>query len=121
MYIAGPMRGYKDFNFPAFYAAERFLISRGHTAFNPARRDNEMHGDIMKSESGSLDDIKGSGFCIREAMRADMSWICDSADTIFMLDGWEDSPGATAERSLGICIGCDIMYQSESHLHANKY
>jgi len=25
VYISGPMTGYKDFNYPAFFAAEKFL------------------------------------------------------------------------------------------------
>ena len=43
IYIAGPMRGYPEFNFPAFYAAEERLRARGHAVFNPARRDVGRH------------------------------------------------------------------------------
>lgn len=37
VYISGPMSGYKDLNFPAFFEAERALKARGFKVVNPAR------------------------------------------------------------------------------------
>jgi hypothetical protein len=36
VYIAGPMTGVADENFPAFFAAEKFLTDKGFDVFNPA-------------------------------------------------------------------------------------
>ena len=41
VYVAGPMRGIPEFNFPAFFAAADKLRGDGFAVFNPAERDNE--------------------------------------------------------------------------------
>lgn len=110
-YLAGPMRGYKDFNFPAFFEAEEKLKLQGYTVFNPARRDVEAHGpDVCKSETGNLADIAHIGFNHRETMKIDLSWICDHAEAIALLPGWEKSTGAKAEKALADCLGLKVIY-----------
>ena len=49
IYLAGPMRGIKDFNFPAFFAAAEKLRAEGHTVFNPAERDTNEWGEIGRA------------------------------------------------------------------------
>jgi len=39
VFIAGPMRGYKDYNFPAFDRAERILRNMGYHPVSPAVMD----------------------------------------------------------------------------------
>ena len=42
VYIAGPMRGIDDDNFPAFYEAEETLKKQGvYEVLNPARMDEK--------------------------------------------------------------------------------
>ena len=38
IYIAGPMSGKVDHNYPAFHAAAKFLREKGWTVFSPAER-----------------------------------------------------------------------------------
>ena len=97
-YLAGPMRGIPNFNFPAFFEAEEFLVSLGHTVFNPARRDEEQYGkEVSNSPDGNLEDVASAGFSLREALAADTRYICLEADAIALLPDWECSKGATAE------------------------
>ena len=115
IYVAGPMRGIKDFNFPAFAAATARLRSEGHLVFNPAERDEETFGkDIGKSPNGDLRDAVQRGFSLRVALGHDMAWICEHADAIYLLPGWEASKGARAERALGEALGLEILAERES-------
>jgi nucleoside 2-deoxyribosyltransferase len=96
LYLAGPMRGYKDFNFPAFDAAAAKLRAVGLTVFNPADHDR----DTMAETNRTAEELT-----IRECMKADTGWICDHAEGIALLPGWEASTGAQAELALAKALG----------------
>ena len=108
IYIAGPMRGIPEFNFPAFHAATVKLRAQGHLVFNPAERDEQIHGiDLTKGTTGDLKEIPQ--FSLRDALGHDTAWICQHADAIYLLPGWQISKGAQAERALGIALGLEII------------
>lgn len=112
IYVAGPMRGYAEFNFPAFHAAAAQLRATGHEVFNPAERDNERHGvDISKGNDSGDEEVaaKIHGFSLRVALAEDADWICRHADAIVLLPGWEASRGAKAELALAEALGLTIM------------
>jgi nucleoside 2-deoxyribosyltransferase len=90
LYLAGPMRGYPEENFPAFNDAAATLREMGHTVFNPAENSSP-------------------GTDIRVCLAVDMVWICASAEGVALLPGWRDSKGATAERALAIALGIPIF------------
>lgn len=89
VYLAGPMRGIPEFNFPAFNAAAASLRKSGHTVFNPAERDIERHGgvDISKGNVAGCEDqaAKQHGFDLRVALGEDLAWICAHAEAIALL------------------------------------
>ena len=115
IYIAGPMRGYPEFNFPAFRDMTSWLRSKGHEVFSPAERDNQTHR--AEFERGNDKDSEAEaaaqhGFSLREALADDMQWIALHADAIYMLVGWEQSKGARAEHALAQALGLMTFYQS---------
>ncbi len=113
IYVAGPMRGYPEFNFPAFRAAAARLREEGHTIFSPAEKDEEIHGtDFSKQfKTGSLEDAEKTGFSLRRALGDDLEWICKEADGIYLLKGWQQSKGALAEKATAEALGLEVMYE----------
>ena len=113
IYVAGPMRGYPEFNFPAFHAATARLRGDGHSVFNPAERDNERHGtDISKGNAAGDETVaaKEHGFDLRVALAEDAEYICRTADAIALLPGWQNSKGATAEHALAVALGLEVIH-----------
>lgn len=108
-YLAGPMRGYPAFNFPAFLEAADALRHVGWEVCNPAERDIAEHGEaIMDSETGDLADIAHLGFDLHEAMRYDLGFIVNEADAVFVLPGWEASSGARTEVTTAQALGIPV-------------
>ena len=96
LYIAGPMRGYAEFNHPAFHKAAGLLRADGHEVFCPAEYDNDNGFDFTDA-TGSPEDLVKAGFDLRIALATDLRWICEKASGVTVLPGWEASLGANAE------------------------
>lgn len=112
VYIAGPMRGIPQFNFPAFFAAERQLLARGYEVFNPAREDIVAHGkDISFGNDTGCERqaAQEHGFNLRVALSRDLQFIC-LADIIALLPGWEHSKGAKAELAVARALGLEEIH-----------
>jgi hypothetical protein len=115
IYIAGPMRGYAEFNFPAFRKAAEYLRAHGWNVFSPAEKDIEHHDGVDISKGNLEGDealaAKEHGFDLRRALDDDTTWICRHADAIYMLRGWQDSKGAVAEKALADALGLKVYYE----------
>jgi hypothetical protein len=106
LYLAGPMTGIEHYNFPAFDAAAKQLREAGHTVFNPAENDRENGFDATGLKGHEAAE---KGFNLREALKQDLSWICDHAEGIALLPGWEESKGARTEVALGNALGIKAL------------
>lgn len=116
IYLAGPMRGYPEFNYPAFhqYAAE--LRLNGHTVFSPAEKDIERHNgeDISKGTTGDLAEIEAKGFSLRDAIFDDLEYIIRHADAIALLPGYEASKGVAVELALSEFLNLKVIKLGEA-------
>lgn len=92
VYIAGPMSGLPDFNYPAFFKAADDLKAAGYEPINPARQ---------------RPDVPHQGAKWIDYMRLSLRDIAD-ADGIALLPAWEDSRGARIECWLGDELGFDV-------------
>lgn len=81
IYIAGPMTGLPDLNFPAFHAEAKKLRDLGHDVVNPA----ELNPDPTMPWA--------------ECMRRDIAALV-TCDTIILLPGWQQSMGASLEQHI---------------------
>jgi len=106
-YLAGPMRGYPEFNFPAFIKKTAELRAEGHQVFSPAERDIQKGFEYLGLK-GTPEELTEKAFDLRNALAADTEFICLHATHIFMLPGWSRSTGATAERALALALGITV-------------
>ena len=111
IYIAGPMRGIEDFNFPAFDRQEELLKKQGWVVINPAELDRQ-HGS---PETGPMEydpttDYEDREF-MRDALKRDLTVIAKDCTAIYCMSGFENSRGAKAEYHLAKAIGIDIYYE----------
>jgi hypothetical protein len=90
LYIAGPMSGYPELNFPAFHAEAARLRALGFEIVNPAEIDVGPNPDWLS------------------CMRADIRELV-TCDGIALLPGWEQSKGATVEHTLARGLGLRVM------------
>jgi len=119
LYLAGPMRGYPKFNFPAFDFAAAKLRSQGFEVFSPADNDRQRMGDKPFSSNDTGDEIKlekDTGFNIRQALTDDTHYICVHADGIALLPGWEKSSGAKAEHALAEALGHTVIILGKDYV-----
>lgn len=91
IYVAGPMTGIEDFNFPAFNAAARLLRARGYIVENPA-------------DHGIVDGAEWADYLAYDLTRLGL---CDS---VYLLPGWESSKGAQLEVMVAERLGMKIIH-----------
>lgn len=94
LYLAGPMSGLPELNFPAFHAEAARLRSLGFDVVNPAEL---------------CDDIAGAW---AQCMRRDLAALL-TCEGIALLPGWERSRGATLEHHVAKALG---MLVFDAHL-----
>ena len=106
VYLAGPMRGIKSYNHPAFDEGASWLRAEGHEVFSPADHDRELWPD--RDWANFTGDPVKDGIDLpdmRKVIKGDLDWIADNAEAIAFLPGWQNSRGARAEHALGIFLG----------------
>jgi hypothetical protein len=91
IYVAGPMTGIPDNNYPAFRAAAARLRADGHDVSNPAE----------------LELPEGSPWSAY--MRACLPLLSE-CEAIYLLPGFEASRGARLERHIALELGMTMLY-----------
>ena len=114
IYLSGPMSGYEHSNFPAFDYAAGKLREEGFAVFSPA--DNDRRYGL----TGELGVPLPPGVTINTLMKDDTTFICDEADTIAMLPGWERSAGANAEIALAKALGLNVLILGKEYAVPKK-
>ena len=91
IYIAGPMTGLAEHNFPAFHAAAARLRQAGWEVVNPAEN------------FGGRTDLPRETY-----LRNDVALLVD-CNAVAMLSGWEESRGAKLEYLLARELGMPVL------------
>lgn len=93
-YLAGPMSGIEDFNFPAFHHWAQRLRAEGFEIINPA----ELNPDHSMPWA--------------ECMKRDIAALV-TCDGIALMPGWERSRGAKLEHDIAHQLGLRKMFLTE--------
>ncbi len=99
IYVAGPMTGLPDLNFPAFNAAAAELRAEGWHVENPA-------------EHGIVDGAQWSDY-----MHTDLQQL-STCCAIYLLPGWSKSRGATLEAHVAQALGMAVYYAPNTEVQA---
>jgi hypothetical protein len=92
LYVAGPMRGYPELNFPAFNTKTKELRAAGFEVVNPVELNPDPNADYL------------------ECMRTDIRALCDCT-SIYLLTGWENSEGANAEYQVARMLKLSVYFE----------
>jgi hypothetical protein len=95
VYVAGPMTGLPEFNFPAFHAAAGQLRARGLAVENPAENPAPSCGSWLAYMRMAVQQVS-------------------KVDGLILLPGWEKSRGARVEFNLAVGLGLSVMTLDEA-------
>ena len=103
-YLAGPMTGIPQFNFPLFDRAATALRARGIDVVSPAELDRpETREAALKSPDGNPEHY---GTDVKETwgdfLARDVKIVADEVDGLVLLPGWDRSLGARLEAYVGL-------------------
>lgn len=91
----------ENFNFPAFFEAADKLKAEGHEVFNPAEEDLKTYGSLENTKLHAN---------YRDCLRKDLIWICDYAEAMYVLPGWENSKGVKVELALANALKIPVTF-----------
>lgn len=98
IYIAGPMRGLPDFNYPTFNHYAQAHRNVGWDVENPAE---------IGERYGTPEQINADPAMLAAVMAADLHAL-ETCDAVFLLDGWHKSVGARKELAAALRCGLKI-------------
>ncbi len=107
LYLAGPMTGKPQFNYPLFDRVAAALRAEGYEIFSPAEMDNpEVRAEAMANMTGIMPETnKISGETWGDFLARDVKLIADELDGIILLPEWDTSQGARLEAFVSINCG----------------
>lgn len=102
MYLAGPMTGIPEYNYPTFHAAANKFRAAGYTVLSPAEDEYEsqLTAPLPENAEHKYDHYLRLG--IEKLLKA---------DAVHMLQGWQSSVGATLEHDIAQKLRLAITYE----------
>lgn len=102
LYLAGPMSGLPDWNFPVFNELASKLRDLGHVVFNPAENVRE-------------DNHKGRAYYMKKDIHAIIGSTVYSkpTDAVAVLRNWESSRGTRLEVEIALQLDIPVLWADE--------
>lgn len=112
IYIAGPMTGKPDLNYPRFRRFAKLLRDEGWKVVSPVEmaEDNNWTPDMLTANTDLLQRLI---FAELEAVKC--------CDAILMLKGWEESKGARTELLVALTHNKEVIQERDYVGHGDRY
>lgn len=111
LYVAGPMTGLPQFNFPAFDEATTNLRREGFKVVSPAELDDEeTRAAALASPDGAPGSGTTNGDTWGDFLARDVKLIADQCDGVAVIDGWNKSKGARLETFIAHVTSKPVVY-----------
>jgi hypothetical protein len=106
-YLAGPMTGRPQFNYPLFDSVAEQLRGWGLEIFSPAEMDiDEVRDEAMANMTGDMPETNEiSGETWGDFLARDVKLIADELGGIILLPEWDTSRGARLEAFVALNCG----------------
>jgi len=111
IYIAGPMRGYKDLNYDEFMRVGLKFLN------NPNLRDiwEPVNPIEIGVDFGGAAELENSPELLERLMEFELAAV-KSCDAILLLSGWEKSAGARGELRVALDNDLEIYTQDKGDI-----
>ena len=121
VYIAGPMTGIPQFNYPAFLEAADQLRAAGYEVVSPAELDDpEDRAAALGSPNGLMSEFNSaSSQTWGDFLARDVKLLADDGvEAVVVLPGWERSRGARLETFVAnALLSMPILYRDQYEPH----
>lgn len=119
LYLAGPMTGIPQFNYPEFRRIAKELREAGYKVISPVEEDTEEYQEqAMLSKDGRHgEDGKFAGLTWADILAKDVKLVADKVDGVVVMNGWGKSRGARLEVFVANLTGRSInVYAGEGRI-----
>ena len=114
MYLAGPMSGIPQFNYPRFDYVAGELRTLGYDVQSPAEMDSpETRAAALASEDGSLGSGVINGESWGDFLARDVKLVADEIDGVCLLEGWDKSRGARLEAFVALTVRKPVYFWND--------
>ena len=120
VYLAGPMTGIPQFNFPKFDRIADGLREKGYVVISPAEMDDpETRAMALASPDGAPGSGTSKGETWGDFLARDVKLVADEVDAVAVMDGWSASRGARLE--CFVALLCDKpVYAIDEKYHLTE-
>lgn len=114
-YHAGPMTGYRNYNWQAFEDLAHFRRKKGFEVVTPVEIDVESGAvKVTYNSQGKVASVETTpDFDYEEVLKRDLEAVA-TCDRIVLLHGWQRSSGAKRELAHALSLGLEVLVEGEA-------
>jgi hypothetical protein len=115
LYLAGPMTGYPQFNFPLFIRAAEKAREQGFDVISPAELDQENNEDYDLSINSPDGELGTTHQTFGDYLSRDVKIVHDHCVGVIFLPKWFESKGARMEAYVALTAGFTRFYHYQEY------